>query len=137
LRRIIVIASVLMSLIVAGLIYLMLADKPREMEPIESQSVGYVVIDNASGLNKFLLSRQTSAVESAISGYILDRIDKNVEHAFIVDEPLQRNDGTILVTVKTENPEKTFRVIVDRTTYFDKLVVSVPADDYKTTIKVY
>ncbi len=108
--------------------------KPR---PTESEGPGTVVIDNTLELSNLLLKSQYGAINEELVSYIQSHVDKKIEHATIKGNPVVNHDGSISFKVETENPNKVFTVLIDRSGPQNQIIFTVPEANYSKTLKVY
>jgi hypothetical protein len=103
----------------------------------EPQGPGIIIIDNTDALSTILLSKQYEVTYNAVAAYIQGQIAGSVQHAMIVDKPIVADNGEVVFSVKTFNPNKQFTVHIDRLTYFDRIIFSVQGTDYQKIIPTY
>ncbi len=133
--------KILAGLVGLGLMILIIfvltsGNKPPVVNDTEGTS-GAVFINDSSHLQEILFDQQYYSVQAGISDYIVSKFSRSVKSAEIVGEPVIPDDGLIRIQVNIKNPDKEFTVTIDRATYFDKIVLSVPETKYKKTINVY
>lgn len=87
-----------------------------------------IALLNTQSLYDVLLQKQFLVVRQAIITYIPKKIGASVKSAEIVQDSTKvNNDGSIEFQVKTDNPQKTFRVVLTRPTP-SVVVFTVPED---------
>lgn len=95
-----------------------------------------VDISNTGELTRVLLPEQFSVFKNQLSTYILGRVKSNAATASIIGKPIIARDGVISVVVLVDKSQQ-FMVKIDRITYFDKVVFSVPVSGYSVTTQTY
>lgn len=130
--------TLILILIIALAIGIFLA-LPGQKKPAPSSAAPLkpVKVTDDSSLKKLLLDSQVPVVEKAIGDYARTRIDGKATTVSLTSGPTVSNHGLIEFTVKTSDPKKSFVVTLDRTTYFDRIIFSVPTDNYTKTLPVY
>lgn len=138
-RRIILVLLVGCAVLVGIIFLISLAfkDASRDNKIEKEGSAEIIIINNTQSLAEPLLEQQYYAVKQALSDYIAEKVDKKVEMASVVGSITIADNGNILFTVKTEKPSKSFDVVIDRNTDFDKLILKVPKDNYSKTLEIY
>ncbi|MBI4033883.1 hypothetical protein HY379_02690 [Candidatus Saccharibacteria bacterium] len=135
-------AKIFFTLIVITLVLLTIfilvgGDSEKEKAPITVKPPSKVSIVGDGGLRNLLLDRQVPVVEQGISDYIRSNIGNTVKNASIASKPKVASDGLVEFTVETDNPKKLFKVTLDRTTYFDRVILKIPEGNYTVTLPVY
>lgn len=136
-RRIILICLGVVLIVI--LAFVGFSSKHKGANPVstEVESPGTVIIDNTGELNKDLLPDQFQAVSDALVGYIQTHIDKNAVHATLIGRPEIASDNTIWFSIKVDGQKDAFKVHLDRSTYFDKVIFMVPDAKFSQTLQVY
>lgn len=132
-KTLLILVVVAMLLFVVGLILL----ARKDVEPETEGSTGIVQLDDRGKLQEMLFDVQYYAVQAGLSDYISSRISPDITSAEIVGAPTVPADGTISFKVRVTDPDKTFTVLLDRQTHFDKIILSVEGTSYKKTLPVY
>jgi len=136
-KRWFVIIAALLAVIGVVLFLIFRSSPQPQSKPTELDSPGTVVIDNTDQLRDILLRREYAAVNEELVKYIQDHVSDAIEHAFLVNQPVINSDGVVSFTVQTEAPNKQFSVKLDRNTYFNKIIFSIPEVNYQSTLDVY
>lgn len=136
-RNLLIVFGLVTIVVAAGLIFSSHRVQKANKESTENQQLGYVVINNTDALSNLLLKRQEAVVEQALSDYILSNVSNKSESAYIVGSPILQSDGKVSIEVRVTSPQKDFQTIIDRNTYFDKVVLSVPSTNYQKIVPVY
>lgn len=138
-RRLIILAVAFIILLLMGVLVFR-RPSTNHTKPTETSEVdiaGTVIIDNTDRLSKILLSEQYAAVYEALATYIRDNINKSIEHATIISQPLVARDGSVSFTLITDKPETTFKVILDRSSKVGNITIRIPSHNYKKTLNVF
>lgn len=136
-RAKIIIALIVITLTFLAAFVLVYGDRKTQNTPVTIRSPVKVNIIDDSSLRDLLLDRQVPVVEQGISDYIRTTIGNSVNNVSIVSKPTVASNGLIEFTIETDNPKKQFKIALDRTTYFDRIILSVPDDNYSKILPVY
>ncbi|HEY5550169.1 MAG TPA: hypothetical protein VIK37_03180 [Candidatus Saccharimonadales bacterium] len=96
-----------------------------------------ISISNTAELRSILLTQQYYTVVNTLADYIQSTINPKVKRVEIVGVPTIAMNGNISLTLKIRQPDKQLTVEIDRSTYFDKIILKIPQDKYEATIPVY
>lgn len=136
-RKIALIIAVL--LVLSGLVALAFGALTDESPGTSTSTspAAVVTFTDDSSLKALLLERQLPVVEQGLREYIKSNIGTNVTEVKFVTQPAIASNGLIEITIETDNPQKRIKVTLDRTTYFDRIIFSVPESGYSAELPVY
>lgn len=136
LKRFILLGLVLLTILF--IIFLIFGGLFRSDNIADNNESGPLYISNTASLSRILLEKQYSVVYLSLSQSIQDRLGFSTKSASILGQPtVNKVDGSVDFIIKTEGPDKEFKVHIDRNLSFDKIRVSIPDLQYVKTIQVY
>lgn len=137
LKGLIIIVILLMAGLAVGFVLLVGKDsKPGVPVVTEVDSPGMVIIDNTDQLSEILLSNEYQAVLDALTDYIFNELSPDVQHAAVTDGPRLEPSGSLSFEL-TADGHKPFSARIDRETYKDRVILTIPASNYERIIQVY
>jgi hypothetical protein len=135
-KRLIIVATFLAIAAIVALVATSLTHKKSPVEEPHPDRVD-VSITNTDELKTMLLDNQYFAVVNTLADYIKATLNPKDLLVPIINKPKVAKNGNITITLQVKEPDKRLVAIIDRSTYFDKLVISIPQDDYRATIPIY
>ena len=134
-KRLILLAAILVASIVAVFVLIAVTSKSPIEEPDPDRTD--VSITNTEELKNILLTQQYNAVVNTLADYVQATTNPKELRVAIIGSPTIAKNGNITFTLQVKQPEKQLVVEVDRSTYFDKLIIKIPQDKYEVTVPVY
>ncbi|MEX1995178.1 MAG: hypothetical protein WD887_00160 [Candidatus Saccharimonadales bacterium] len=133
-----IIGIIVIGFIIVAWLVLGPASSPPPTHPeTETVGPGTVVIDNTDELSSILLSEEYTATINQLVAYIQTEIGSGVTHAVVEGRPAVQDNGLVVFSIKTENPEKKFRVEIDRFTSRSQVIFRIPGSGFTRTLQAY
>lgn len=136
-NRKIVLALVIGLFLILGIILSLSGPKSEEPKLLTVKPLENITLENSDKLKDLLLDRQYSAVVKGVSDLVHSKVSANVKTAAITMGPAVAKDGSVVFSATTKDPSRTFNITVDRSTYFDKIIIKVPGSGYSVTLPTY
>lgn len=110
---------------------------PKAPKEPEQGGLQTIVLKNSDKLSKLLLPRQFEVTKQAINTYVKNNISFSATSVSISGEPQATPKGVIAFDFRVDNGVGTITATIDKWTYYDKIIFSVPSKSYSVTLPVY
>lgn len=112
-------------------------DERAAREP-EGGGSRLIILQHSESLTKVLLPAQFDVTKVTVSDFIKQNFGENSKSASVVGGVQLSEKGVITLDIQVDdNQAKTFTMTIDKWTYYDKLIFSVPEKSYSVTLPVY
>lgn len=143
-RRLAALIFIFMVIIVVVLLIVIASKSPKpaydpraNREP-ESSGLQLITLSGSEKLSKLLLPSQFDVAKVAINDFVKAGVNNGAKNVTIIGDPQINDRGVVTLSLRVDGPSPiTFTAKIDKWTYYNKLIFSVPEKGYTVTIPVY